>query len=243
MTQYDSLGVGYAERRRPEPRIAARILAALGAASSVVNVGAGAGSYEPADRRVVAVEPSARMLRQRRPGSSPAVQACAEELPFADRSFDCALAVLTMHHWSDWRRGVAELRRVAARAVVLTWNPAHAGFWLVQQYFPDLLQHDRAIFPPLAELADALGGAHVEAVAIPAGCRDGFLGAYWRRPESYLLDDVRQSISTFARLRDVASRLQRLQADLADGAWRRRNGHLLGLDELDVGYRLVQCAR
>jgi SAM-dependent methyltransferase len=240
MTQYETLGVGYAERRRPEPRIAERILAALGDASSVVNVGAGAGSYEPVDRRVLAVEPSARMLRQRRPGSTPAVQARAEELPFADRSFASALAVLTLHHWSDWRLGVAELRRVAARAVVLTWDPAHPGFWLVQQYFPDLLQHDRAIFPPLAELAEALGGAHVEAVPIPADCRDGFLGAYWRRPECYLLDDVRQSISTFARLRDVEPRLQGLRAELADGTWRRRNGHLLALGELDLGYRLVR---
>lgn len=239
MTNYDTLGIGYVDRRRPEPRIAERILAALGDAASVVNVGAGTGSYEPADRRVIAVEPSARMLRQRRPGSAPAVQARAEELPFATNSFASALAVLTMHHWSDWRRGVAELRRVAARVVVLTWDPAHAGFWLVQEHFPDLLAHDRGIFPPIDELADALGRAKVEGVAIPADCCDGFLGAYWRRPECYLRDDVRQSISTFARLGDVEPRLQRLGAELADGTWQQRNGHLLALDELDVGYRLV----
>jgi len=243
MTNYDTLGVGYVDHRRPEPRIAKRILAALDAAATVVNVGAGTGSYEPADRPVIAVEPSARMLRQRRQGSAPAVQARAEELPFADHSFAGALAVLTMHHWSDWRRGVAELRRVAAHAVVLTWDPAHAGFWLVQQHFPDLLAHDRRVFPPIAELAEALGGAEVQVVPIPANCCDGFLGAYWQRPESYLRDDVRQSISTFARLSDVEPRLRRLRAELADGTWHQRNGHLLALGELDVGYRLVVSAR
>lgn len=243
MTNYDTLGVGYVDRRRPEPRIAARILAALGGAAPVVNVGAGTGSYEPTDRRVLAVEPSARMLRQRRQGAAPAVQARAEELPFADHSFASALAVLTLHHWLEWRRGVAELRRVAARAVVLTWDPAHAGFWLVQDHFPDLLAHDRSIFPPIAELAEALGGAQVEVVPIPADCCDGFLGAYWRRPESYLLDDVRRSISTFARLSDVEPRLHRLRAELANGTWQRRNGHLLALGELDVGYRLVVSGR
>ena len=237
---YDTIGRGYAAYRRPDARVAARIGAALGGARTVVNVGAGAGSYEPADRAVVAVEPSAAMIRQRRQGSAPAVRASAEALPFADGAFDAALAVLTLHHWPDQRRGLAEMRRVArGRVVVLTWDPAHPGFWLTRDYFPEILEIDRPMFPSPARIAEALGPVDVIPVPVPADCADGFLGAYWRRPEAYLDDGARGAISVFAKLQGVRPRLDRLRAELADGSWAARNAHLLALPELDLGYRLV----
>ncbi len=236
---YDTIGRGYAPHRRPDARIAARVAAALGDAGSVVNVGAGAGSYEPAGRRVAAVEPSGVMVRQRAAGTAPAVRAVAGALPFRDGAFDAALGVLTLHHWPDWRRGVAEMRRVArARVVILTWDPDHPGFWLTTDYFPTVIPADRAAFPRLADLAAALGGASVRPVPVPADCTDGFLGAYWRRPAAYLDPGVRGAISALARIPDPAPALARLAADLADGSWERRWAHLPA-DEMDLGYRLV----
>ena len=237
---YDRIGVGYSAYRRPDPRIAARIADALGPASSVVNVGAGAGSYEPADRAVVAVEPSAEMVRQRPPGAAPAVRASADALPFRDRAFDAAMAVLTIHHWPDWRAGVGEMRRVAwGRVAILTWDPGHPGFWLVQDYFPEILEMDLVTMPRLAEIARTLGSCEIRPVPIPADCSDGFLGAYWRRPEMYLDAGARGAISSFSKIRDVDAGLARLRADLADGTWQRRYAQLLALPEIDIGYRLV----
>ena len=241
---YDRIGVGYSAYRRPDPRIAARIEAALGPARSVVNVGAGTGSYEPADRAVVAVEPSAEMVRQRAASAGPAVRAAAERLPLRDRSVDAALAVLTIHHWTDWRRGLAEMRRVArGPVVVLTWDAAHEGFWLVQEYFPEIVEADRKTFPRLDDYASVLGPIDVHPVPVPADCSDGFLGAYWRRPATYLDAGARGAISAFAKLRDVDTRLARLRADLADGTWEARHGELLALPELDIGYRLIVAPR
>ncbi|HEU4557150.1 MAG TPA: methyltransferase domain-containing protein [Longimicrobium sp.] len=237
---YDIIGRGYAAYRRPDPRIAARIHAALGDAASVVNVGAGAGSYEPADRRVAAVEPSEVMVRQRRAESAPAIRATADALPFRAGAFDASLAILTIHHWRDWRRGVAEMRRVARqRVVLLTWDTARSGFWLTDEYFPEIVPIDRAMFPTMEELVDALGGAEVRPVPVPADCTDGFLGGYWRRPAAYLDPGARGAISVFARIPDPAPALARLEADLADGTWEHRIGAHLPDDELDVGYRLV----
>jgi SAM-dependent methyltransferase len=237
---YDRIGVGYAAHRRPDARIAAHVADALGAARTVLNVGAGAGSYEPADRPVAAVEPSAVMVRQRPRGAGPAVRASAERLPFRDASFDAAMAVLTIHHWPDWRAGLREMRRVArGRVAVLTWDPDHPGFWLVQDYFPEILEIDRRILPSVAALRDVLGPVHVRPVPVPADCSDGFLGAYWRRPEMYLDDGARGAISAFAKIRDARPGLQRLRAELADGTWRRRHGDLLARGELDIGYRLI----
>lgn len=237
---YDQIGQTYAAHRSAEPRLAAPIWDALGPARTVLNVGAGTGSYEPPDRLVVAVEPSAVMIAQRAHGAAPAVQARGESLPFADASFDAVLAVLTLHHWADVRRGLAECARVARdRVVILTWNPASEGFWLVQDYFSDLLSIDRALFPTIATIADALGEIVVHPVPIPADCTDGFLGAYWRRPDAYLDPAVRSGMSSFARVADVESRIDRLRDDLASGAWQQRHGALLGQDALDVGYRLV----
>jgi SAM-dependent methyltransferase len=241
-TLYDTIGRGYARERRSDPRIAARLTAALGDAQSVLNVGAGAGSYEPPDRRVIAVEPSAVMLAQRPSGAASAVQARAEALPFPDSAFDATMAVLTLHHWADRARGLAECARVARRRfVLLTWDPAADAFWLLRDYLPEFVEADREVFPTLAAYAEAFGpNARVEVapVPIPRDCVDGFLGAYWARPEAYLDAAVRAGISLFA-LPGTETGLARLRADLATGAWHARHGHLLELDALDLGYRLV----
>lgn len=236
---YDRIGGGYGRYRRPDPRIGAGIRQALGAARTVVNVGAGTGSYEP-ESTVVAVEPSATMVAQRPAGAAPAVRASALALPFRAGAFDAALAILTLHHWPDWRAGVAELRRVARdRVVVLTIDADAAEFWLVRDYVPGIRALDRRWMPPVAELVDALGGATVQPVPVPWDCTDGFLGAYWRRPRAYLDDGARGAISAFALAGGVDAGIARLRRDLRDGTWARRNAELADRDELDVGYRLV----
>lgn len=236
---YDRIGVGYSQYRRPDERIARQIAGALGESRSVLNVGAGTGSYEPADRFVVAAEPSSEMIRQRSPTGAQSIQASADRLPFHDHSFDAALAILTIHHWSDCDRGLAEMRRVARdRVVILTWDPEHPGFWLVQDYLPEILEVDRPNFPSLRHIEKEIGAAEVLALPIPADCSDGFLGAYWRRPEAYLDARARAAISTFSKV-DSAAGIARLRRDLEDGTWSDRNRALLSLPELDIGYRLV----
>lgn len=237
---YDEIGLGYAHYRRPDPRIAAAILDALGDAESVVNVGAGAGSYEPSDRAVVAVEPSLEMIRQRREGSAPVVQASAMDLPFRDGAFAAGLAILTVHHWPDRARGLAELVRVArGRVVLLTFDPAASDFWLVDDYLPAIAEIDRRNMPPVEELREALGEIEVRPLPVPHDCTDGFLGAYWRRPHAYLDEGVRGAISAFSMIGDVQSGVARLRDDLESGAWERRHGDLLRRTEVDLGYRLV----
>ncbi len=239
MELYDTIGRGYRELRRQDPRIAARILRALGGAASVVNVGAGAGSYEPRDRKVVAVEPSRVMIRQRDPDAAPAVRASAVELPFRDEAFDASLAILTIHHWPDLGRGLGELRRAARRKVViLTFDPFGPGFWL-DDYFPEIAEIDRRILPPWSELERHLGRVAVSDVPIPHDCTDGFLGAYWRRPEAYLSATVRSAISSFSKVRNLEQGLAALRRDLASGEWRRRYGQVLRRSTLDLGYRLI----
>jgi SAM-dependent methyltransferase len=237
---YDGIGEGYALRRRPDPRIASAIQAALADARTVVNVGAGAGSYEPADRIVQAVEPSELMISQRPREAAPCVRGSAENLPFASDAFDAAMAVLTIHHWSDWRAGLKEMRRVALRRIVLlTFDAGASDFWLTRDYFPDLIALDRRIMPTLDDLAQELGPFQAAPVCIPHDCVDGFLGAYWRRPHLYLDPMVRRSMSSFARI-DADKGLKRLASDLKSGAWRERYAHLLVLEELDLGYRLLR---
>jgi SAM-dependent methyltransferase len=241
VTIYDSIGRSYAVTRRPDPRIEARIRAAVGDAQRVVNVGAGTGSYEPPGT-VVAVEPSATMIAQRPPGAAPAIQASAEALPLPDDDFDVALAILTIHHWSDLERGFAELRRVARRAVVLTWDgDVGASYWFMRDYVPETIADDVARFPPIDRVVELLGGdADVEPVPVPHDCVDGFAGSHWRRPEAYLDPTVRANMSNLARYGDaVPPGIERLAADLASGAWHERYAGLLDLDELDLGYRLV----
>jgi SAM-dependent methyltransferase len=240
---YDAIGAGYTVTRRTEPRIAARVWAALGGARTVLNVGAGAGSYEPPGREVTAVEPSALMRAQRPAGAAPCVAAAAEALPFQDQSFDAAMAFATVHHWTDPIAGLREMRRVARRVVVFTHDTSDAGwlrrFWLTRDYLPevaDLL----AGRPSLAELASAIG-ARTEPVLIPWDCADGFFEAYWRRPAAYLDEHVRRGVSVWARVGpDAEQRAVRgLRADLASGRWAERNRDVVDLDAAELGLRLL----
>ena len=238
---YAALGVGYAKLRRPDPRIATLITDALGDAGSVVNVGAGTGSYEPTDRRVVAVEPSSTMIQQRPAGSAAAVKAYAEDLPFDDKVFDVGLAILTVHHWRDPDKGLAELRRVSRRQVMMTWDPIEVSrMWLIADYLPEIAATEKSLVT-LSQIAAALAPASVRTILVPWDCSDGFLAAYWRRPHAYLEDDVRAGASGFAGLpRAVVERgMKRLRDDLRTGRWHTRNRDLLNRSALDVGYRLV----
>jgi SAM-dependent methyltransferase len=239
---YDRLGVGYTTTRHEDPRLAAAIHDALGDAVTVVNVGAGAGSYEPADRRVVAIEPSPVMIAQRRPDAAPAIIASAEALPLADASVDAAMAVLTDHHWADRAQGLREMRRVARRrAVLFQHDPVVADrFWLTRDYLPTFRR--RLQGKVLADMMRPLGDTvEFRPVPIPHDCTDGFLAAHWRRPHAYLDPRVRAGISVFAMLPDdeTEAAVERLRADLESGAWERRNADLLDLEELDLGFRVI----
>ena len=237
---YDTIGARYAKYRRPDARIAAAIAAALGGSRRVVNIGAGAGSYEPTDRDLIAVEPSETMIRQRLAGAAPVIRASAMSLPFRDREFDAALAILTVHHWPDQRTGLKELARIAKRCIILTWEPSAQLSWLTRDYFPEILAYDRTVFPPAAAFyGAALRNVVVRSIPIPHDCTDGFLEAYWKRPEAYFDPAARLAISSFARLHNVDERLIALRRDLDDGTWSRRNEELLNKTELDLGYRLV----
>lgn len=236
---YDTIGLDYANLRRPDARIAARIEAALGDAKSVLNVGAGTGSYEPADRNVTAIEPSAEMIAQRAPDAAPAVQGTADALPFGDGSFDAAMAVLRVHHWPDPGAGLAEMRRVARdRIVILTFDPACRNAWLLD-YLPALAELDEAQMPPMEAYAKHLGDVDVEPIPVPHDCSDGFLYAYWRRPHAYLDPRIRMGSSSFWKLDGLEDGLARLEADLASGEWEARYGEVLSLTQYDAGYRLV----
>lgn len=239
---YDRLASSYASNRRADPRIAERIDDALGDAETVVNVGAGAGSYEPAGRDVTAVEPSAEMIAQRPAGAAPAVRASAEALPFADDAFDAAMAVLTVHHWPDREAGLAEMRRVARRRIVIVaFDPAPLrNFWMVRDYFPAIagLHRDRVYSLVLAAELPAAG---VEPIPIPRDCSDLFFAALWARPELLLDPDVVRPMWVWQSLSEADRRQgsERLAADLASGAWEERNGDLRELDELDLGLRII----
>jgi SAM-dependent methyltransferase len=240
---YDTIGGTYTLTRRTEPRIAVQVWAALGDARTVLNVGAGTGSYEPPDRDVTAVEPSALMRAQRPAGAAPCVAAGAESLPFEDRSFDAAMAFATVHHWPDPIAGLREMRRVARRVVVFTHDTDEAEwlhrFWLTRDYLPEVADF-LVGRPSLAELAGAID-ARVEPVPIPWDCADGFFEAYWRRPEAYLDDQVRRGMSVWPRVGPEAERraLRSLRDDLASGRWADRNRDLIALDAADLGLRLL----
>ncbi|MFB6522668.1 class I SAM-dependent methyltransferase [Streptomyces sp. NPDC056401] len=238
--KYDRIGVGYREIRRPDPRLASLIAGGLGDARTVVNVGAGAGSYEPQDREVTAVDPSRVMLDQH-PGTRK-VKAGAEQLPFADWAFDAAMAVMTVHHWPDAARGLAELRRVSRRQAVFTWDPEHSTeLWLFEEYLPEAGARDRSAFTPLSVVTGALDAHTVLPFPVPHDFTDGFRAAFWRRPESYLDPVVRAASSTLASLPAsvVEPAIARLREDLRSGAWQRRHADLLERESVDYGYRLV----
>lgn len=240
---YDDIGVGYASVRRPDPRIAQVIRDAIGEVATLVNVGAGSGSYEPTDLAVVAVEPSEVMVAQRDAAAAPVVRAIAERLPFAAGTFDVASALLTIHHWNDAERGIAELQRVSRRQVILTWDPevTFEQFWFVRDYFPASYEQEQGL-TTLDEILRIVGNeARVSTVPVPADCTDGFYAAYWARPEAYLNPNVRAGISAFT-LNDHAGlddALAHLASDLQTGVWERNHGPLRQLESIDAGYRLV----
>jgi SAM-dependent methyltransferase len=238
--RYDTIGATYTVTRRTEPRIAAQVWAALGDAQTVLNVGAGTGSYEPADRDVTAVEPSAVMRAQRPAGAAPCVDATAESLPFEDQSFDAAMAFATIEHWQDPIAGLREMRRVARRVVVFTCDTSDPDpFWLNRDYLPEFagLWAGR---PSLTELARAIG-ARTEPVLVPWDCADGFYHAFWRRPEAYLDEHVRRGMSIWARVGPDAEQraVHSLRHDLASGRWAERNRDLVDLDAAEFGLRLL----
>lgn len=236
--KYDVIGINYAELRKPDRRIAGVIESALGSARAVLNVGAGTGSYEPLGRSLVAVEPSREMIRKRAPAAAEAIQAFAEGLPFADKSFDASMAILTVHHWPDKEAGLREMRRVTrGRIVLLTFDPSSRP-WLTD-YLPELAELDEAQMPAMADYERWLGSVRVTAVLVPHDCSDGFLYAYWRRPAAYLDAHARTGISSFWAIRNAEAGLQRLRRDLETGEWERRYAELLTLSEYDAGYRLV----
>jgi SAM-dependent methyltransferase len=238
---YDSIGRTYAARRRTDPRIAAAITDALGAVGSVVNVGAGTGSYEPAST-IAAIEPSSVMIAQRPPGCAPVLQAVAEQIPLRDQCADAAMALLTIHHWTDVAAGVAELRRIARRRLVfLTWRPTVlAGIWITD-YLPESARIDATSDWQVTALTDLLPDARLQPVPIPHDCVDGFGAAYWRRPEAYLDPETRAGISFLARATEDELRpgLDRLAGDLRTGRWHAAHADLLERDSLDVGYCLL----
>jgi SAM-dependent methyltransferase len=239
---YDAIGTTYTTTRRPDPRIGALIARALGDARSVINVGAGAGSYEP-PQTVLGIDPSPVMIGQRPPGSAPVVQARAEALPLADHCADAAMALLTVHHWSDLAAGIAELRRIARRRVViLTWDQrVTREFWLLRDYLPEMAAFEDRRAVPMDRLVSLLGEVRIEPVPVPHDCTDGFGAAYWRRPEAYLDPAVRAGMSMLAQHSDAAVRpgIDRLAADVASGRWSDTYRDLLAHDELDLGYRLL----
>lgn len=244
--RYDTIGDRYSQYRQAEPRIAEAVLAALGDAWTVVNVGAGTGSYEPTDRPVVPVEPSTTMTLQRPRTLPPAVLGVAESLPFADGTADAAMAMMTMHHWTDLRRGLAEMKRVARRRIVLMTIDAsvQARMWLFADYVPQIAAHDQEVFPAIDDIVAELGpNAVVSPVPVPRDCIDGFGLAWWGRPEAVLDAGARAATSGFRWLDDEVEQaaVARLAEDLRSGAWDERYGALRERSDLDVGLRLIRC--
>jgi SAM-dependent methyltransferase len=243
---YDRIGVGYREHRRGDPRIAARIEEALGEARSVVNVGAGAGSYEPPEREVTAVEPSAEMISQRPAGAAQAIQASAESLPFGDDSFDAAMGVLTAHHWTDLSAGLSEMQRVARlRIVMVAFDPeALESLWITADYFPAMLELKRPSGAGSRELAAMLPATTTSPLPVPRDCADHFFAALWARPEMLFDDDVMRPMWVWQGIPEEARQTgrERLAADLESGVWEQRYGRLRQQSELDVGLRLVVSA-
>lgn len=239
---YETLGATYTTTRCTDPQIAAQIWAALGDAQTVLNVGAGTGSYEPPDRQVLAVEPSARMRAQRPLHAAPCVAGSAEHLPFADHTFDAAMAVCTLHHWQDPEAGLRELRRVARRVVVFAFDTSDpTQFWLTRDYLPECAAlRSCRILTQLDALASAIG-ARLEPVPIPWDCVDGFYEAYWRRPDAYLEAHVRRGISVWRQVGVAAEQraVQHLRTDLATGRWAERNRELIDRDAAELGARLL----
>jgi len=237
---YDQIGVNYSARRCTDPEIAQQLHEELHGATRIVNIGAGAGSYEPENVSLVAVEPSSEMISQRMANAHPVKQAFAECLPFENHSFSHAMTVLSMHHWENREAAFNEINRVTTeKFVAITWDPKAEPFWLTRDYFPAIYETDKGIFPDLEELNEHFADVKVGPLRIPGDCKDGFLAAFWKRPEAYLRAQVRQSISSFSRLAGLSEGLQRLADDLQSGVWAKNNRAILEEPSLDVGYRIV----
>jgi SAM-dependent methyltransferase len=239
---YDRIGRQYTTNRRADPRWEALVSEQIGDAQHIVNVGAGTWSYEPVGREVVAIEPSVVMLEQRTAGAAPAVRAVAADLPVVAGWADVVTAILTVHHWSDWRRGLDELCRVAPRRIVFGIDfEVHSRFWLLQEYLPEVLEHTRQCAPGAEEIAEAIGATTSIDMPVYRDLRDGVLGAYWCRPEQYLDHRVRANNSgtALAHPETTALGIAQLEADLASGAWHERHAGLMERDSIDMGYRLL----
>jgi len=239
---YERYGRTYARHRRTDPCIAARIHAALGDAKTVLNVGAGTGSYEPRDRWVLAAEPSETMRAQRPDDAAPVIAARAEALPFDDDSVDGAMACVTIHHWDPPETGLAELRRVARGPVVIfTFELDHLPAWQ-QELLREGVAKERPRFPAIDYIATVLGGrTRVERIPTPGDCMDGFFEAFWRRPEMLLDPDIRSAQSMWALLepREEQRIVDRLAAALDSGDWDAAHGHLRAQENFDGALRLV----
>lgn len=242
MSAYDTIGRAYSAWRRADPRIAGAVHRALGKARTVLDVGAGTGSYEPDDRLVVAVEPSQVMVVQRPAGSAPAVLGSVEALPTADGGFEAVMTVLTAHHWNDRVQGFAEMRRVAPRRVVLAYDiQLHNSLWLLADYLPTVAEFEARRCPSIQEIADGIEADRIETIPIAHDCLDGMTTAYWRRPEAYLDPTVRSCCSCLAQSDPIVveAAIARLAEDLRSGRWQDRYGYLLDTEERDYGYRLL----
>lgn len=246
---YDAHGRQYARHRQTDPRIAAQVHNALGSAQSVLNIGAGAGSYEPDDRYVVAVEPSAVMRAQRmQQGKVPAVIGYADNLPFDDNSFDACMAMATIHHWPDIAAGLREMRRVAKDTiVVLTFDPSALNKMWNDYYFPAVVAAERKRYPEIGFITECLGADNCEVleVPIPLDCVDGFQEAFYGRPEAFLDENVRnaQSAWGFVDADTIRQHVQHLADDLASGEWDRKYGHLRTQPFFEGSIRLVVCRK
>ena len=239
---YDDIGVDYSIGRCTDPIVAQQLYIQLQGATRIVNIGAGTGSYEPNDIELVAVEPSSEMISQRKIGSHPVEKAFAESLPFGSGSFSHAMTVLSMHHWENRELAFNEINRVATdKFVAITWDPRSDPFWLTRDYFPTIYEMDKHIFPVIDELNEHFDDLEVRALHIPSECQDGFLAAFWRRPEAYLSSRVRQSISAFSRVENLSQGLRKLEHDLVSGAWEERNHAILSSSSIDVGYRVISA--
>ena len=242
---YGSIGAGYASYRQPEPRIAAMIAQALGDAKTVVNVGAGAGSYESERLKVTPVEPSESMRAQRPAHLPPAIDAVAEALPFADDEFDAAMTTFSVHQWSDVKAGLHEMRRVArGPVVVLTCDPDLVRDFLLHDYAPLVLDTEARRYPAVSDIAEALGGeVTVERVPIPLDCCDGFNEAYYGRPELLLESGARQACSAWSFVEPAVQKqyIDHLRRDLSSGAWDERHGSLRRQSNLNGSLVLIRA--
>ena len=237
---YDDIGINYSVTRCTDPNIAQQLYPELVGATRIVNIGAGTGSYEPENVDLVAVEPSSEMISQRKEGAYPVKQASAEKLPFENNRFSHAMTVLSMHHWVDRPKAFSEINRVATdKFVAISWDPQTEPFWLTRDYFPEIHEMDKAVFPTMAEIKAHFDDVQVRPLQIPHDCQDGFFAAFWKRPQAYLSPEVRQATSPFSKVSNLEEGLNKLQNDLTSGAWAKKNADILSASSFSAGYVLI----